>query len=239
MADQDTIVPPGDPGQEPIAPAVPSQEPPAVEPTPAPEVPLEDKILQKFQSWQGRRDAQMRSEIVTEIMGQITQAAPKLFTPAAPVEPEDLTTRLLNDPRGTLTSIMEENRRSVEQKGQDYVKNLASIMDSDADLRDNQEVGMAIIEKLKTIPYDPALPSNVAADLAFNKAKSMVYGEKIRTRTNPLAGNQPITAPVGTATPPATTTAIKPKANVDEDVRSFGKRIGLTDEQIEEEFLKG
>lgn len=235
----DTTVPPVEPGQEPVAPAAEPvvTEPVVQEPTPS-EPPLEDRIMQKFQSWQGRRDAQLREEF----QGQLNQVLQAVQARTAPQEEVDTTTQFLNDPTGFLDKYVDQKwsqKAAAEtQKTQAFIQSAARIMDSDPDFAD-QKLGFEVIEKLKGIQVDPNLPPNVSADLAVTKAKAQVLAEKVRTKTNPLSGNKPVTAHIGTVTPGAAPSPTAPKVEISDEIRAYGKKIGLTDKEIEEEFLKG
>ena len=231
VAAQDTTLPPVVDGQEPVAPqdtapAVEPQSEPVVEPTPEPEPVM---TLQQVQSWVGRRDAQLRNEF-KEGISQILQAVQSRPTPGE--EAPDATTQLLNDPEGFMSNFINKQKQVETQKTQAFITSAARIFDSDPDFTDNK-LGMEVIEQMKSIPMNHNLPPDVAADLVVSKAKAQVLAARVRTKTNPLAGNKPASVPLGTVSPSAAPSPAKPRVKVEDEVAAFGKRMGFSDDEIQ------
>lgn len=236
-AAQDTTIPPVEPGQEPVAqePQAPAQEPAVQEPTPTPQA-EPTMTLHQVQSWIGRRDAQLREEF----QGQINQIIQAVQTRNAPqVEDTDPTTELLNNPIAFMEKFVEQKMTQKEtaqtQKTQAFITSAARLMDADPDFADNK-LGMEVIEQMKTIPMNHNLPPDVAADLVISKAKAQVLASRVNKKVNPLANNKPAAVPLGTVTPSAAPSPAKPSVKIDDEVRAYGRKLGMTDEEIDAEF---
>jgi hypothetical protein len=232
-----------DPEADPEPELIPEPEP---EPAPDPQAELIDKIAarvtQNLQSFDGRKFAQLKDELVDHVRSIFPQAQTPATTP--PTVSDDLeidTTEFLNNPGEVLnravSKILEKKQKNDNKRSQDFVKAADSIMTSDPMFQgeEGQKLGMEVVEEVAKIPINPMLDPAVQAELSISKAKANVLSRRMSTGkpVTALDKNKPVDKPiggVGGGNPPAKSPS---KVKVADDVRERAKRMGMTDEEID------
>jgi len=241
----DTGLPPVDDGQEPIQPTdegEPQEEPqePQEPQEPAPSVEdiingVSDKMMQKFQSWQGRRDKEL-----TERIAKIEQGS----APQAPaIQPGvDFWDNPAQATESVARQVARQELQRVQKQDSDYTNSvIAESMElmQDDPLFQDREFGTKVVEDIKqNYPsLDKGLPPQMAARLLVSQGIANVHRGTATTKQNPLAGNTGKTVPTGVGTPPPA----KPRAKVvttqlNDDAKRMAKKWGYTEEQLKQVF---
>ena len=215
---------------------------------------LEDKILNKFQSWQGRREKELKEEIFSGMADLLNQQAQQFQSPSTPdfsgmsddpePDPEvDVKAWIRWDQRQQqkqVTTVQQANERT-------YFTTLNNSRVRHPDAEVHQAVLKEIQHNQNLDPYGQ--PINPAADamLNYNNALRMVMEKRLAPQdtvpiTNPLANNQPPLHGLGVSqpgspggTPPASS---MPK-NLSPEARKFIAHSGWNAEKVRKSLSKG
>ena len=230
------------PGQEP-EPVEPSVEEPILEEpqldepeAQQPEESIEDIIMHRFQSWQGRRDAELREEFQRQqqaLLERISQQQPAAAQERVP------------DPSEDADAWFEYKARKIEQSKQDFYtkarRTAAEIITSDPLTAQDPRIGEEIAAQILSgaTPLDINLPPQVAAENAVIRAKSNVLTNRMLNRPNPLEKNSPSAVPKGGVRPPAARTKATPKiGKVSDLTMQKAKQWGYSPEDLARVFGK-
>lgn len=231
-----------EPGAAPVvAPVAESGAPaPAADPIPAPEPApvqltpeqIEERAVQRMQSWSGRRDKQLTETII----GQVRELLQAQNTPA-PAEPNP--TAFLDNPDTYIEQVIDRRTQAQTQAQTKFnttmVSTVNSIMSSDQLVASDPKLGSEIIAELTANPHyvDRTLPPDTAARLAMATAKSNVLSRRYATPVNPLARNTPTAAPLGGVQPAGGPSKPPVKEiKLSEYAAKFAKERGYTPEDI-------
>jgi hypothetical protein len=241
MADEvvDTTEAPAE-GVEPTEPTEPTEP---VEPEPAePQEPAyitADQMSEalgkqdaSFRSWLGRRDKDTLSHIGTVIDERLTanQSQPS---------PEDMASKMLDNPRETIRSEMDayNTERTAKQTTHfnTTMETVGTLMESDP-LYTDKDLGGEVVEELKRLAQTGKILTNVAAADAGKIMLGDALSNVIRTRqgvkTNPLGGNTPQNTP-GSLSAPSTPAAPKVKVpKLDALTEKMAKKWNYKDEDL-------
>lgn len=234
-----------DPG---VDPNVDPDPDPNLEPDPAPDPQAElidkiaAKVIQSVQSFDGRKFAQLKDELVDHVRSIVPQA--QTPTPSQAQVSDDLeidTTEFLNNPGEVLnravSKILERQQKTTAQRSQDFVKAADTLMTSDPMFQgeEGQKLGMEVVEEVAKIPINPMLDPAVQAELSISKAKANVLSRRMTTGkpTTALDKNKPVDKPIGGIGGGNAPAKAPSKVKVADDVRERGRRMGMTDEEID------
>uniref|UniRef100_A0A6M3LM82 Uncharacterized protein n=1 Tax=viral metagenome TaxID=1070528 RepID=A0A6M3LM82_9ZZZZ len=253
--DDDTLVAPPE-GQEPEPTPQPTPEPePAPEQTPEPPPPpppptqeeimrqAEERAFQRMASWQGRRDKDLFDSLGNLIDSRLRSNQP----PPVPSPPSDPATILENPDAWAEAKLREAFPRILDQEVQrrtqqdtqhtsEVVRQAGAIMDSDPLFQDKELGSEVIAEIQKNFNTVRGLQPNVAAQLLVSNAVSAAFRKRTLTKTNPLAGNRPVTGPMGTVKPPVAPVAKPKPVKLSEEAAALAKRWNYSAEDISKVF---
>lgn len=233
---QDTIETPSTEGQAPVAPETPTPEVPSTPPAP-PEPSMEDRIVdritQNLQSFEGRKAAKLRQEILETVASQMPQYLTPYLSPTP--DPQVSADAILTDPESVISQVLDRRERERSGRQQQYILQVGSLLDNDPILsqESQRDLGMEVVAEIQKIVPPADLPTSAAAQYVVAKAKEMVFSRKYMTKINPLEGRTPVSAPIGTVTPSAPPPSPTPKVNLTDDIRRWGKKMGYkNDDEI-------
>ena len=187
-----------------------------------------DKQDSSFRSWLGRRDKETLNHIGNVINERLAEQE----------TPDEVSTRLLENPREVIRSEFKAYQNEMTQK---QTKHLNSTMDTvgqlmesdplytDKDLGD--EVVAEIGQMVKSGKIDPELPPEAAGKIALADAVVSVFRKRAGEKVNPLSKNTPGNTSSGLKPPAKQTPNVKvPK--LDDVTAEFAKKWGYSDEDL-------
>lgn len=208
--------PPVDPGQEtpgappetpletpPESPVLPPETPVETPPAEAPLTPEDEAVLHKMQSWQGRRDVDLRAEMDRRdqaLIGQIREMIPAAAAPV--VDTPDPAT----DANAWFEHKLGEKVKSEQDYNQTLISTGQAILNQDPLVKADPKMADEIYQEIQSgrVPVNRQLDAGMAANIAIAQAKANIFTRRMTTPANPLQTNTPATVPVGGVTPPAT-----------------------------------
>jgi hypothetical protein len=193
-----------------------------------------NEALQKqdasFKSWMGRRDKETMSHIGNVINERMNQRPPET--------PDELSTRLLENPRDIIRSEMDvynQERTSNETTHlNSTMENVGMLMESDP-LYTDKELGNDVIGEIKTLvqttKVDSKIPPAQASKLMLADALSNVIRKRQGIKTNPLENNKPGNSGTNLGAPSRTTAKAKvPK--LDTVTQNMADKWGYSPEDL-------
>lgn len=231
------------PGQEPAvtppetppeSPTLPVAEPPPETPPaePPPEMTPEEKRDHDMRSWIGRRDAEIRTEMDRRdqaLLAAIQEGRAIPETP--PTETPDPSV----DADAWLEHKLQQKVTTAQQFNEKLIRTGAAILQQDEMVKADPKLADEIYQEIQSgrVPIMRTLTPEAAADIAIAKAKSNILTKRATIKPNPLAGNTPVTTPVGGITPPAAPAAPAVKVpKMSSLATAAAKRWGMTDEEV-------
>jgi hypothetical protein len=223
--------------QEPVVDDVTPVEPAEPEPV-EPQFMTTDQVAEavsrgtnETKTWLGRRDKDLLGQIGTIIDERLSK---KVETP------EELSSKLLEDPVTTIKQIMSETQANDQSRYQAHNQEVFNIignnMDSDPLYNKEDGLGEELVEEVKKQFQSGKLNTDVSPSAAAAILQSEALANVVRNRqqhkASPLAGNAPA-AGTGTLTPGATNTAKKIKMpTLQPETLALAKKWGYTDEAL-------
>ena len=232
-------------GQEPEHPAVelpeeeptlpPSTEEPPAEPEEPPLDTIEERILHRLQSWQGRRDAELREEMRRReeaLLNRVTEVIPQA-TAAAPMEEPDPSV----DPDRWFEHKLQQKVSEEQKYNQSLINSGQQIMSQDPLIKADPKLADEIYEEVQSgrVVINRQLSPQEAAAFAIAQAKSNVLTKRMMTKANPLENNKPVNTPIGGVKPPAAPASpvVKPP-EMSDIAKQAASRWGFSDEELAE-----
>ena len=185
-----------------------------------------------FRSWLGRRDKETLNHIGQVINERLSQAQNQ-------PTPEEMSTRLLDDPRAIIRSEMEayENERTTKQITHlnTAMETVGNLMESDP-LYTDKELGNEVVAEIKSLvqanKVDHKVAPAKAGKLVLADALSNVLRKRQGLKTNPLGANTPKGAG-SNLKPPSTPSRAKPKMpKLDDITQSMAQKWGYSEEDL-------
>lgn len=225
---QEPVIP--EPTESPTLPTEPPAEPPAEPVAEPPAESSEDVLLHKLQSWAGRREKELKEEILGTIQPYLTQNAPAEVPPAEAPDPSQ-------DADAWFEHKLQERVSAENQYNDTLIRTGTAIVQQDELVKADQTLANEIYEEVRSgrVAINRRLPAEEAAAAVVAIAKANVLSRRFLKKPNPLEKNQPNTAPVGSVAPPAapaTPTVKVPKMSP--LASKAAKRWGFSDEEIAE-----
>jgi hypothetical protein len=187
---------------------------------------------QSQQSWQGRRDKDLIAHIGTVINERLTanQDQPS---------PEDMSSKLLDNPRDVIRSEMDAYNTERTTKETTHfntaMETVGNLMETDPSYTD-KDLGGEVVAEVKRLVQTGKIQSNIApADagkIMLGDALSNVIRTRQGVKTNPLGGNTPqnTTGSLNAPSTPATPKVKVPK--LDALTEKMAKKWGYKDEDL-------
>jgi hypothetical protein len=130
----------------------------------------------------------------------------------------------------------------VTNYNNELVRNIGTIVGQDSLFagEENKDTAKEVLDELtaRVTQVDRRLPPEVAARMVMNDSIASVYRKKLGTKTNPLAGNKPITTPTGIIHPPATPPRAVKAVKLSADAEMLAKKWGYKQEDIAKLFAE-
>lgn len=242
MSDEPGTPPTEEPGQEPVIPEPPESptlppETPTGEPPAEPMTP-EEKRDHDMKSWIGRRDADIKQEmerrdqaLLEKIATILPQQAPGV--PAEPAEAPDPS----EDANAWLEHKLQEKMSAETNYNNTLIQTGTAIVQQDELVKVDPTLAQEIYDEAQSgrIQVNRALSAEVAAAMVVATAKNNVLTRRLLNKPNPLARNQPATAPLGSVVPPAAPAApVVKKPKLSPLASQAAKRWGFSDEEVAE-----
>ena len=181
-----------------------------------------------FRSWLGRRD----KETLNHIGNVINQKLAKQESP------DEVSTRLLENPREVIRSEMQAYESERTQKQTSHLNStmdtVGMIMESDPLYLDKtlgNEVVAEIKQMVQTNKINPNLPPEAAGKLALADAVVNVYRRRAGVKTNPLSANAPANTGPGLAPPAKPAVKVK-MPQLDEVTKKMAEKWGYNAEDL-------
>ena len=252
MADdtQTTPEPSGQPTEPTPEPTPAEPVEPTPEPEPAPEPPqptpaelaaqAEERAFQRMASWQGRRE----QVLLDSIGNMIRSIQPQQQVQQPANDPQIDAAKFLENPGQALSQMLRtevpkifQETVSTQSRAQqahtnDVIKNAADIMQSDPLFagKENTEFGTSVakyvVENLHTM--DRSIPPKLAAKLLVQDAVLADNRQKA-IKGNPLAGNKPVTGPMGTISAPAKQPAKSNPVKLDSATKQMARVLRISE----------
>jgi len=187
---------------------------------------------QSQQSWQGRRDKDLLSHIGTVINERFTQQQNE-------PSPEDISSKLLDNPRDVIRSEMDAYNTERTAKETTHfnkaMETVGTLMESDP-LYSDKDLGSEVVAEVKKLVQTGKILTNIAAPDAGRIMLGDALSNVIRTRqgvkTNPLSKNTPQNTP-GSLNAPATPAGPKVKVpKLDDFTKQMAEKWGYKDEDL-------
>lgn len=228
-------------GQEPVIPEPP--ESPVLPPETPPETPpepvmtAEEKRDHDMKSWIGRRDAELKQEMeqreqaLLQKIGGLIQQPPG--APVAPVEAPDPS----QDADAWFEHKLQAKVTAETTYNNTLIQTGTAIVQQDELVKTDPTLANEIYEEVKSgrVQINRLLPPDVAASVVVATAKANVLTRRMLKKPNPLAGNTPSTAALGSVAPPAAPAAPAVKVPKMSSLASkAAKRWGFSDEEVAE-----
>ena len=188
---------------------------------------------QSQQSWQGRRDKDLIAHIGTVINERLTASQNQ-------PSPEDMSSKLLDNPRETIRSEMDAYNTERTAKETTHfntaMETVGNLMESDP-LYTDKDLGGEVVAEVKRLVQTGKILTNIApADagkIMLGDALSNVIRTRQGVKTNPLGGNTPQNT-TGSLNAPSTPAAKKVKVpKLDSLTDKMAKKWGYTPETLE------
>jgi hypothetical protein len=187
---------------------------------------------QSQQSWQGRRDKDLIAHIGTVINERLTanQNQPS---------PEDMSSKLLDNPRDVIRSEMDAYNTERTTKETTHfntaMETVGNLMETDP-LYTDKDLGGEVVAEVKRLVQTGKILTNIApADagkIMLGDALSNVIRTRQGVKTNPLGGNTPQNT-TGSLNAPSTPAAPKVKVpKLDALTEKMAKKWGYKDEDL-------
>lgn len=243
MSDYETPETPPVEGQEPGAESPSIEEaqlpespvieaPDGEEQPPTPEMSVEDKILHKLQSWQGRRDAEMREDLERRERAILERLGSGFNQPQALQQPQP-------DPTEDADAWFEYKLGQKVQAEQSYNTTLyqsgMQMIEQDPLIKTEPALKNDIVQEIQSgrVQINRSLDPQTAAAVAISMAKSNVLTRRMTQPQNPLGGNTPNPTPKGGIAPPAPKQKAGPKlGKVSPLAKRYAKQWGYSDEEM-------
>lgn len=229
---QEPVVNVDDPGA--VEPVVEKVEEPIVEEpqiqymTPEQVAETVSRETNQLKTWLGRRDKDLLNQVGNIIDERLSK---KMETP------EELSSKLLEDPVNTIREIMTETQNQqttkTQQHSTDTLTHLGTMMDSDP-LYQDKDLGNELVDEVKkqfqTGKVDESLSPQAAAKVVHAEALANVL--RARKKANPLKANQPGSS-TGTIMPGTSSVKTTPKMpDLSEDTKKWAKKWGYSDKDL-------
>lgn len=248
----DTLTPPDlgqepEPTPEPVTLTEPESEP---EPEPislTPEQIIEqasERAFQRMASWQGRRDKELFDNFGNLLDTRLRDITP---TPSPPLSNSTSPTVFEDSDawaRAVVPRILNEEvskRTHAEQTfNTELIRRSAGIMDADP-LFTDKVLGNEVVEEIQKNfgLIDRQLSPAIAAQLLVNSAITNVIRKRTMAKINPLAGNKPITGPMGTIVPSRSTPLKAKPIKLTDEAKKLKEKFGYSEEDIQRVFGEG
>jgi hypothetical protein len=207
----------------------------------------EERSFQRTASWIGRRDKDLLDNIGNLINSRIPK---QQYQP--PPQPKVDPAALLDNPGEALrqmgfVSAADVPRLVHETIGQataaeqrynaDLIQNAAALMDSDPMFAD-KNLGNAVVNEIQQsfATIDRRLPPQVAAQLLVNGAVTNIARKATMAKSNPLAGNKPVSGPMGTVKPPVAPAAKAKPIKLSAETAALAKRWNYSQDDLARVF---
>jgi len=183
----------------------------------------------QMKTWIGRRDKETFEAIGNRIDEIKARPAP---------DNDEMSTRLLENPTETVTSIMESHEREKSQKNQSHINKTltvaGNVMDSDTLYKD-KDLGKEVTAEVKLMFNNNQINMNVnpeeAGRLLIADALSSVMRKRQGIKTNPLENNQPQNT-AGTITPGSGKTRPVKVPKLDPEAAALAKKWNMKEEDL-------
>jgi DNA-directed RNA polymerase subunit F len=188
----------------------------------------------EIKTWMGRRDKDLFNQIGSIIDQRMAKKSET---------PEEISSKLLEDPITTIKEIMNETQAQQTTQLQTHHSEtfnyLGNMMDSDP-LYEDKDLGNELIAEVKKQftegRIDTSLSPKAAAKLLHAEALANVMRNK--RKNNPLTKNTPASS-IGSLQPGVPTTTPKPKApKLDPETLKWAQKWGYSDEDLTKLYAK-
>ena len=184
---------------------------------------------QSFRSWLGRRDKETLSHIGNVINERLSQ---KQETP------DEVSTRLLENPRDVIRSEVEafENERTQKQTTHlnSAMETVGQLMEADP-LYQDKDLGGEVVNEIKAMvkagKVDSRIPPEHAGRIVLADAMANVFRARQGVKSNPLSKNTPANSG-GTLTPPPRAAKKVKIPKLDAEAQKLVDRWGYKEEDI-------
>ena len=216
-----------------------------------------------LRSWLGRRDkrteekfdAKLKQTVDSLVLGiapllKDAQRRPDDYIPPTPprvITAEELD--FINDPVGSFNKLFQsaaptfatdyipkynaEYSTRVAQKAGQILNGVEFLAKADPVVKEDS-ARIAEIARTLSVPNFDSIDVATATKIAFAEAQNILLREKMQKKVNPLAGNKPVTKPIGSLSPSAPGKQVQPRPAVSKEVMEQGMKMGLSEDKIYE-----
>jgi hypothetical protein len=237
--------------------AVPPPEPPAVETPPPPQYTQEqliematDRAFQKLSTTEGRRHAEFVKSVSDIIDNRFRAVQPAVQPPAEISDDpaailansrEWLRQNLAKEVPTIISEMTQREQAKVNSFNNEIVRNIGQTITSDPlfsgeETDANKTIRKEILDEITAniAKVDRNIHPQIAARMVYSDSVSNVYRKAVGTKTNALAGNKPITGPIGNLKPSAPAQAKAKMPVLDDVAKSFKAAFKISDEEAAE-----
>lgn len=191
-----------------------------------------EKQDSSFRSWLGRRDKETLDHISSVINERLAAQA------KSPETSDEMSTRLLENPREVIRSEFESYRNEMTAKETQHLdktmNTIGGLMESDP-LYTDQELGNEVVDEIKKMvqsgKIDRGLPPAQAGKIILGDALSNVFRRRQNAKVNPLSNNTPQNTGSG-ITPPATPPKKLKVPKLDDETKKWAEKWGYKEEDL-------
>jgi hypothetical protein len=184
-----------------------------------------------FRSWLGRRDKETLSHIGNVINERLATQQPSESA-------DEMSTRLLENPRATLRTEFEAYEAERTQKQANHINKAVEVigmtMESDS-LYADKDLGNEVVSEIKHMVQMGKVNHNMTPEAAGKVMLADALANVVRKRqgakTNPLNQNKP-DGGGGNLKPPATPAKKVKVPQLDAETKKMAEKWGYTDEQL-------